>query len=63
LRIDPKKTVPRAHRVVTIVLVSGIHRVVNTTVSFAKSLDTDVIAVYVGADRGKLNKCIGSGEV
>jgi amino acid transporter len=50
LRIDPKITKPRPHHVVTIVLVSGVHRVVNNTVSFAKSLDTDVMAVYVGFD-------------
>ncbi len=50
LRIDPKTTLPSPHRVVTIVLVSGVHRVVNNTVSFAKSLDTQVAALYVGFD-------------
>jgi amino acid transporter len=55
LRIDPKITKPRPHHVVTIVLVSGVHRVVNNTVSFAKSLDTDVMAVYVGFDDESIN--------
>jgi amino acid transporter len=56
LRIDPKITKPRPHHVVTIVLVSGVHRVVNNTVSFAKSLDTDVMAVYVGFDDESIDK-------
>lgn len=50
LRIDPKVTRPEQHHIVSIVLVSGIHRVVNNTVSFAKSLGSEVIAVYVGFD-------------
>ncbi len=56
LRIDPKEVRPSSHRVVTIVLVSGIHRVVNSTISFAKSLQTDFIAVYVGFDDESIQK-------
>jgi Amino acid permease len=48
LRIDYVTHKPNAHHVLTIVLISGIHRVVLNTISFAKSLNTDVIAVYVG---------------
>jgi amino acid transporter len=48
LRIDYACQKPKAHHVLTIVLVSGIHRVVLNTLSFAQSLDADVIAVYVG---------------
>lgn len=48
LRIDPKTTHPEQHHVLSVVLVSGIHRVVLNTLSFATSLGTDVVAVYVG---------------
>jgi amino acid transporter len=48
LRIDYNTDKPERHPVVTIVLVSGIHRVVLNTLSFAKSLQMDVIALYVG---------------
>lgn len=50
LRIDPRETRPDEHRIISVVLVSGVHRVVNNTLSFAKSLGTEVIAVYVGFD-------------
>lgn len=50
LRIDPKLTHPEQHQVISMVLVSGVHRVVLNTISFATSLGTDVIAVYVGFD-------------
>ncbi|KIL41376.1 amino acid transporter [Gordoniibacillus kamchatkensis] len=56
LRIDPKETHPTRHRVISIVLVSGIHRVVNNTVTFANSLGTEVIAVYVGFDDESIAK-------
>jgi len=56
LKIDPKETRPTAHRIITIVLVSGVHRVVNNTMSFAKSFDTDTIAVYVGFDDESIAK-------
>lgn len=48
LRIDFDKEKPRPHHVVTVVLISGIHRVVLNTISFAQSLNTDAIALYVG---------------
>lgn len=48
LRIDYVIHKPSAHHVLTIVLISGVHRVVLNTISFAQSLNTDVIAVYVG---------------
>jgi amino acid transporter len=56
LRIDPKETRPTQHRVISIVLVSGVHRVVNNTVTFAKSLGTELIAVYVGFDDESIDK-------
>lgn len=56
LRIDPKQTRPAQHRIISIVLVSGVHRVVNNTVSFAKSLGTEMIAVYVGFDDESIDK-------
>lgn len=48
LRIDKKTMRPTSRHVVTVVLVSGVHRVVLNTISFAQSLNTEVIAVYVG---------------
>ncbi|CAM3142486.1 APC family permease [Sporolactobacillus spathodeae] len=56
LRIDLHKERPVAHKVVSIVLLSGIHRVVNNTLSFAKSIDTNVMAVYVGFDDTSIEK-------
>ncbi|WP_018132240.1 APC family permease [Effusibacillus pohliae] len=56
LRIDYKTMKPRSHHVVTIVLVSGVHRVVLNTISFAKSLHTDVIALYVGFNDEDIDK-------
>jgi amino acid transporter len=50
LRIETKTMHPQRHHVISIVLVSGVHRVVLNTVSFALSQGTDVIAVYVGFD-------------
>lgn len=50
LRIDLKQMRPGEHHVVSFVLISGIHRVVLNSVEFAKSLHSDVIAVYVGFD-------------
>ncbi|MEH7483841.1 APC family permease [Neobacillus drentensis] len=50
LRIDIDKEFPEMREVTTIVLVSGVHRVVNNTMSFAKSLGGNMIAVYVGFD-------------
>ncbi|UOF90642.1 APC family permease [Fodinisporobacter ferrooxydans] len=56
LRIIPEIMRPSTHHVVSIVLISGVHRVVLNTISFAKSLDTDVIAVYVGFDDDSIAK-------
>ncbi|WP_028403281.1 APC family permease [Ectobacillus panaciterrae] len=56
LRIDPKETYPEANKVVTLVLVSGVHRVVNNTLSFAKGLGVDPIAVYVGFNEESIDK-------
>ncbi|MBX6354152.1 MAG: amino acid permease [Thermoflavifilum sp.] len=50
LRIDLERDQPRRHHVLSVVLISGVHRVVLETVSFAMSISTDVIAVYVGFD-------------
>lgn len=56
LRIDLTEVHPVKHHITTIVLVSGIHRVVNNTLSFAQSLGTDVLAVYVGYDDESIDK-------
>lgn len=55
LRLEPGM-VPEATNVVTIVLVSGVHRVVNNTLSFAKSISPKPIAVYVGFDDESIHK-------
>jgi amino acid transporter len=49
LKLEPG-TVPVERNVLSIVLVSGVHKIVNHTLSFAKSLNSDVIAVYIGFD-------------
>ncbi|NHC39929.1 APC family permease [Bacillus sp. MM2020_1] len=49
LKLNPE-TIPITKNVLSIVLISGVHKVVNNTLSFAKSLNSDVIAVYVGFD-------------
>lgn len=56
LRIDLKEMRPREHHVVSLVLISGIHRVVLNTIEFAKSLNTDAVAVYVGFDDESIEK-------
>lgn len=51
LKIDVSKTHPETNKILTMVLVSGVHRVVNNTLSFAMSISQDeLIAVYVGFD-------------
>ncbi|MDI3327904.1 MAG: APC family permease [Alicyclobacillaceae bacterium] len=50
LRIDPTTMRPQTHAVVSIVLVSGVHRVVLHTLSFAQSIHSNVIALYIGFD-------------
>ncbi|WP_042374929.1 APC family permease [Neobacillus jeddahensis] len=49
LKLEPG-IVPVARKVLSIVLISGVHQVVNHTLSFAKGLNGDVIAVYIGFD-------------
>lgn len=56
LRIDLATMRPESHSVVSIVLVSGVHRVVLHTLSFAKSIHSNVIAVYVGFDDESIEK-------
>lgn len=57
LRIDLKTIHPEMNTVITIVLVSGIHRVVQNTLSFAKSLGNEnLLAVYVGFDDESMHK-------
>lgn len=57
LIIDLKLNRPEAKRVVTIVLVSGVHRVVQNTLSFAKSVSPeDLLALYVGFDDKSIEK-------
>lgn len=55
LKLDPG-TFPITKQVLSIVLVSGVHRIVNNTLSFAKSLNSNVIAVYVGFDEESIHK-------
>lgn len=56
LRIDLATMRPETHRVITILLISSISRIVLNSVSFAKSIDTDVIAVYIGFDDESIEK-------
>ncbi|MCL6600820.1 MAG: APC family permease [Alicyclobacillus macrosporangiidus] len=56
LRIDLQNMRPGTHHVVSVVLISGIHRVVLNTIEFARSLNSDVIAVYVGFDDESIEK-------
>ena len=46
----------KGYRVISIVLVSGTHRVVHNTLSFAKGISKEVLAVYVGFDDEAINK-------
>ncbi|RIV17174.1 APC family permease [Alicyclobacillaceae bacterium I2511] len=60
LRINLNTTHPQPHHVVSIVLISGIHRVVLNTIEFANSLyhgeENDVIAVYIGFDDDAIHR-------
>lgn len=56
LQIDAD-TFPKNQKVTTIVLVSGIQKVVNNTLSFAKSINSsNMIAVFVGFDDESIHK-------
>jgi amino acid transporter len=50
LKINIQTMQPQKHHVTSIVLISGIHKVVLNTISFAKSLNEDVIALFIGFD-------------
>lgn len=57
LTIDFSRTHPEPKQVLTMVLVSGVHRVVNNTLSFAQSISQDnLVAVYVGFDDEAIRK-------
>jgi amino acid transporter len=57
LIIDLKLDRPETKKVVTIVLVSGVHRVVQNTLSFAKSVSPeDLLALYVGFDDNSIEQ-------
>ncbi|MED1204433.1 APC family permease [Heyndrickxia acidicola] len=56
LRIDLKTIHPKANQVISLVLVSGVHRVVNSTLSFAKSITDDPLAVYIGFDDTSIDR-------
>jgi len=56
LRIDLKVDRPQQHRIVSVVLVSGIHRVVLDTISFAMSSTPNVLALYIGFDDESIEK-------
>jgi amino acid transporter len=50
LQIEMLTMKPKKHHVVSVVLISGIHKVVLNTISFALSLNEDIIALYIGFD-------------
>lgn len=56
LSIDLNTYKPEANKVITVVLVSGTHRVVHNTLSFAKGISNELIAVYVGFDDESIQK-------
>lgn len=56
LRIDIHTVHPSKHRVLSVVLVSGIHRVVMDTISFAQSTSPDVIALHIGFDQESIDR-------
>ncbi|WP_436663807.1 APC family permease [Alicyclobacillus acidoterrestris] len=56
LRIDLGTIHPTKHYVLSVVLISGIHRVVVNTISFAQSTSQDVIALYIGFDDESIEK-------
>lgn len=56
LRIDPNFVRPEKHHIVSVVLISGIHRVVVDTLSFALSSSEDVIALYIGFDDESIDR-------
>lgn len=56
LYIDVDTMRPQPHRVISVVLVSGVHRVVLNTLSFAQSIESEVIALYVGFDDVSIEK-------
>jgi amino acid transporter len=57
LKIDISTFKPKANRVITIVLVSGIHRVVHNTLSFALGISQEnLLAVYVGFDDDSMKR-------
>jgi len=56
LRIDIQTMRPSEHHVISVVLISGIHRAVLNTMSFAMSINSDVMALYVGFDDESIKK-------
>ncbi|KUO97197.1 APC family permease [Ferroacidibacillus organovorans] len=56
LRIDMSCIRPQSHRVITVVLVSGVNRVVLNALSFAKSINNEVIALYIGFDDESIDR-------
>ncbi len=57
LRINVQTMFPEPKKIVTIVLISGIHRVVQNTLSFAKGIENEnLLAVYVGFDEQSIQK-------
>ncbi|MBE3556881.1 MAG: APC family permease [Firmicutes bacterium] len=56
LRIDRKLKRPQPHQVLTIVFASGIHRVLLESLSFAQSLGTETIVVYIGFDEASIEE-------
>ncbi len=56
IAIVPQASPPKPHHVLTVVLISGVHLVVEHTISFAQSLGTEVIALYVGFDEKSIQE-------
>lgn len=48
LALNIEQTHPQAHRILSIVLISGIHQASDNMLSFAKSMGTETIALFIG---------------
>jgi amino acid transporter len=58
LRLDPVDNKPIALKHLVIMPVGGINRVVSNTISYAKSLQGEIVAFYVGFDQESIDKII-----
>lgn len=56
LRLDPATDKPEKRGSVIVIPVAGITQVVRNTISYAKSLSDEIVAVYVGFDEESIEK-------